>query len=305
MDPFSDIISLVRPHAAISKPITGSGDWGISYEAYGQPGFAMVLMGQCWLALDGGAPVLLRQGDFVLLPATPAFTLSSQPDADCKPMRPSDQPVHHGNLDGTPDVELLGGAFRIDEVNAQLLLELLPRLIHIRSADTHSLSRIMTLIAEECRQQRPGREIILPRLLEVLLVDCLRHGEIDVAPAGLFAGLRDLKLAVPLRAIHGDVRFNWTVARLAELAAMSRSSFSALFVERMGCGPIEYLSRWRMALARDALAQGDISLDRLADAIGYESASAFSTAFRRRVGCAPGAFARSRRAMSEAARVNP
>lgn len=61
----------------------------------------------------------------------------------------------------------------------------------------------------------------------------------------------------------------------------------------LGCAPIEYLARWRMALARDALMRGVKSLDDIADEIGYESASAFSTAFRRRTGVAPGSFARA------------
>src|SRR5690606_41726412 len=92
---------------------------------------------------------------------------------------------------------------------------------------------------------------------------------------------------------HAAVRANWTVAELAKIAGQSRSAFAARFGEVIGCGPIEYLGRWRMALAKDALIQGTKTLDRIADEIGYESASAFSTAFRKRLGCSPGRFARS------------
>lgn len=73
---------------------------------------------------------------------------------------------------------------------------------------------------------------------------------------------------------------------------MSRSAFAARFHEIVGCAPIEYLARWRIALAKDALLSGAKSLDRIADEIGYESASAFSTAFSKRLGCSPGRFAR-------------
>jgi AraC-like DNA-binding protein len=92
--------------------------------------------------------------------------------------------------------------------------------------------------------------------------------------------------------MHSDVRANWTVADLASIAGMSRSAFSARFAETIGCAPIEYLARWRMALAKDALASGVKTLDRIAAEVGYESASAFSTAFRKRLGCPPGQFAR-------------
>ncbi len=302
MDPFSDVIGLLRPHAALSKPITGRGRWGVRYDAYDQPGFGLVLDGRCWLALDGDEPVLLERGDFVLLPATPAFALLSHPGVACARVEPSDKPVRHGDPDGEPDVQMLGGAFRIEPVNAELLTGLLPRLIHVRATegDTTRLARLVHLLREECEADRPGREMILQRLLEVMLVECLRRPgiEADTLPTGLLAGLRDPALAGALRAMHQDVRAGWTVAELARLAGMSRSAFAARFTQALGCAPMEYLARWRMALAQDALGRGTQSLDRLADEIGYESASAFSTAFRRRVGISPGAFGRSRRDLS-------
>jgi len=299
MDPLSDIIALLRPSAVLSKSITGRGDWGVRYAAYGQPGFALVLAGHCWLALDGQEAVRLDRGDFVLLPATPAFAMSSRRGMACVPGEPSDRAIRHGEPDGAPDFEMLGGAFAIEPINGPLLLALLPDLIHIRAADgdTGRLTRIIDLLLSECAADRPGRDMILERLLEVMLVECLRRRGLgsDALPAGLLAGLRDPALAGALRAIHADVSAGWTVAALAQRAGMSRSAFAARFGETLGCAPIEYLARWRMALARDALSRGGTSLERLAERIGYESASAFSTAFRKRVGSAPGAFARARR----------
>lgn len=301
MDPFSDLITLLRPHTAHAKSITGRGKWGIRYRAYGKPGFAIVLDGQCWLALEGAAPVHLACGDFVLLPATPAFALYSDPDAPLVPLEPTAEALRHGEPDGEPDLRMLGGSFEIEPVNAPLLLALLPRLIHIRASegDTGRLSRLIALILEECAADAPGKEAIVARLLEVLMMECLRvSGEHAPLSSGLLPGLRDPALARALRALHGDVRASWTVAGLARLAGMSRSAFAARFSERLGCGPLEYLARWRMILARDALSRGGKPLERLAEEIGYESASAFSTAFRRRVGESPGAFARGQRAVA-------
>ena len=299
MDPLSDIIALLRPHAAFSKPITGRGKWGVRYSAYGRPGFALVLAGRCWLAVDSAEPVLLDHGDFVLLPSTPAFSLLSQPDAESVQTQPTYSAVRHGDPAGEPDFQMLGGTFEIEPVNAPLLLALLPEVIHVRSAEKNALrlARIIDLIMEECAINAPGRKMILERLLEVMMMECLRWGAIgeDDLLAGLLAGLRDPALAKVLYALHSKVQAAWTVAELAKLAGMSRSAFAARFTETLGCAPKEYLSRWRMTLAQDALSRGAKSLDRLAQEIGYESASAFSTAFRRRVGCSPGAFARSRR----------
>ena len=300
MDPLSDIIALLRPHAAFSKPIKGRGRWGVRYSAYGLPGFALVLAGRCWLAVDGAEPVPIDQGDFVLLPSTPAFSLLSQPDAESVLVEPSYEALRHGDPMGEPDFQMLGGTFEIEPVNAPLLLALLPKMIHVRSTEENALrlGRIIGLLMEECAADAPGREMILQRLLEVMMMECLRSdglGEDDL-PAGLLAGLRTPALARVLNALHSKVRAPWTVAELAKLAGMSRSAFAARFTETLGCAPMEYLSRWRMTLAQDALSRGDTSLERLAQEVGYESASAFSTAFRRRIGCSPGAFARSRRA---------
>jgi len=299
MDPFSDLIALLRPHAAVSKPIEGRGAWGVRYAAYSQPGYALMLEGRCWLAVEAAAPVLLEQGDFVLLPATPAFSMFSVPGVDCVLREPSDAAVRHGEQEGETDVRMLGGSFRIEPVNAPLLLPLLPAMAHIRAGEEKSgrLRRLVDLIAEECVAERPGRELILARLLEVMLVECLRRDEAgeEALPPGLLAGMREPALARALRAMHNNVRAGWTVAGLAGIAGMSRSAFAARFGAALGCAPMEYLARWRMALAQDALSRGGVPLDRLAEEIGYESASAFSTAFRRRIGCAPGAFARARR----------
>ncbi|MCV9960691.1 AraC family transcriptional regulator [Pararhizobium sp. BT-229] len=298
MDPFSDVITLLRPHAVFSKPITGKGEWGVRYSAYGAPGFAIVLAGRCWLAIEEDEPVLLERGDFVLLPSSPAFEMLSQPGARCVAGQPSDTDIRHGDPDGEPDFRMLGGSFQLNPVNAPLLVALLPRMIHVRAVDgnTGRLAGVIDLIMEECAAERPGREMILERLLEVMLMECLRWPGIEKStlPAGLLAGMQDAALARVLRAMHADIRGGWTVAELAKRAGMSRSAFAARFTAMIGCAPMEYLSRWRMTLAKDALSRGGKSLDRLAEEIGYESASAFSTAFRRRIGCSPGTFARSR-----------
>ena len=297
MDPLSDVIALLRPGAAMSKPISGRGRWGVRYAAHDAPGFTIILEGECWLSFDGNEPMRVRKGDFLLLPSTPSFTLSSHPGIACTLGNPMEAPVRHGEQEGDPDFVSLGGTFRIEQANAPLLLALLPSLIYIPASGGRSerLSRLIELIMDECGHDDPGKEMVLHRLLEVLLVEALRWRGIgaDDARAGLLNGMRDPLLARVLRTMHADVRANWTVAALAKIAGLSRSAFAARFGEVLGCGPIEYLARWRMALAKDSLLRGAKTLDRIADEIGYESASAFSTAFRKRLGISPGKFARA------------
>lgn len=296
MDPLSDIIALLRPNTAVSKPITGRGRWGVRYAAHNAPGFTIVLEGACWITIEGQLPLKLAKGDFLLLPSTPAFSLSSEPGVDCELREPVDAAVRHGEPEGDPDFASLGGTFRVEQPNSGLLLALLPDLIHIPASRGRAdrLSQIITLIMEECGQDDPGKTMVLQRLLEVLLVEALRWRSVNSDVAGLLGGLRDPALARVLGALHANVRDNWTVARLARIAGLSRSAFALRFAKSLGCGPIEYLARWRMALAKDALIQGSKSLDKIADEVGYDSASAFSTAFRKRLGCPPGKFARNK-----------
>ncbi len=295
MDPLSDIIALLRPSAAVSKPISGRGHWGVRYDAHDAPGFTMILAGAAWIAFEGKEPLRLAAGDFILLPTTPAFTLSSEPGVACIPAEPRTEAVRHGEQDGEADFVALGGSFVFERVNAPLLLALLPDLIHIPAATGRAtrFGRLIELLSQECRSDYPGKELIVQRMLEVLLVEALRWRDFDdAAIPGLLNGMRDPALARVLGAIHADVRAGWTVAELARIAGMSRSGFAARFNETLGCAPIEYLARWRMALAKDALMRGAKTLDRIADEVGYESASSFSTAFRKRLGCSPGRFAR-------------
>jgi AraC-like DNA-binding protein len=294
MDPLSDIITLLRPSAAIAKPISGRGQWGVRYRSYDAPGFTVVLTGEAWVTLDDREPFRIAEGDFLLLPTTPAFSLCSKPGARWIPAEPLAEAVRHGEQEGQPEFTALGGSFSIESVNAPLLLALLPDHIHISASAGRAtrFGRLIELLSEECVANYPGKELIIQRLLETLLVEALRWDIIgnNAASAGLLNGLRDPAIARVLRAIHKDVRARWTVANLAGIAGMSRSAFAARFHDVVGCAPIEYLARWRIAIAKDALLSGAKSLDRIADEIGYESASAFSTAFSKRLGCSPGRF---------------
>ncbi|HEV7642397.1 MAG TPA: AraC family transcriptional regulator [Pyrinomonadaceae bacterium] len=300
MDPLAAIITLLRPKAVLSKLISGAGSWGVRYEEFGHPSFALVLNGSCWLAVEGGSPAQLQTGDFVFLPRTPGFTLSSDLKTEPVLVSPGSYSEHvsivkHGDETAEPSVLLQGGYFAFDQVNAPMLLDQLPDLVHIRSSDAgiDSISQIIKLIDKEARGEGAGRDLILERLVEVMLLEALRSTDAEIQKAGLLAGLRDLAIAAALRTMHADVSHNWSVAELGRRAGMSRSSFADRFAKTVGSTPIDYLLQLRMALAKDMLRREKRSLSEVADFIGYQSTSAFSTAFRRNTGVSPGAFARN------------
>ena len=294
-DPLSQVIQLLRPRAVFSKGISGAGRWAVRYAEFGQPAFCAMIEGRCRLAVDGEAPVMLEEGDFVLLPATPAFTMSSLEPATPRLLDPRQvaaaPEVRYGRPDGPPDVRQFGGYFAFGSPDATLLVSLLPRMIHIRGIPR--LTQLVCLLGEEAGREDIGRTLILARLVEVLLIEALRAVPGEAAVPGLLRGLADPRVAAALRQMHGDAERSWTVAELAREAGMSRSAFFERFACTIGVRPMEYLLAWRMAVAKDLLRTGGIALDEVARRVGYGSASTFSTAFSRHVGLPPGRFMRS------------
>jgi AraC-like DNA-binding protein len=296
-DPLAAIISIFRPNTVFSKIICGAGDWSIQYERTENPSFCVMLDGSCTLRADGIGVLELREGDFLLLPRTPGFSLATNPGLSPTLVPPTHvAEVHHGAPAAPPTVRMLGGYFEVDPANASLVVRLLPPVVHVRRADpgAERLRRFVELIGEEAGSDQLGSDLILERLVQLLLVESLRlrPGSSPRQERGLLAGLMDPVLARPLREMHRDVARRWTVAELARTAHLSRAVFAERFARKVGMPPMEYLLEWRMAIAKDLLRRERPRLRRVAEAVGYRSASAFSTAFGRLAGCSPSEFAR-------------
>lgn len=219
-DPLAAIISLLRPQTVLSKIVSGAGQWSIRYARYEDPAFCLVLEGSCFLGADGVGELELQEGDFVLFPETPGFTLATDLNIRPTPVAPiHSREVRHGAKSGPVTMRMLGGYFHVDRANAQLLVRLLPSVVHVRreEAGAERLRRIVELIGEEVDTHRPGRDLILERLVQVLLVEALRHRPASTArqERGLLAGLSDPGLARSLRGINVNVARRWTVAELA------------------------------------------------------------------------------------------
>lgn len=294
-DPLAEVITLLSPRTVVSKPITAAGRWAVRYTEFGEPSFCTVLEGRCRLAVDGQPELTLEAGDFVLLPTIPGFVLSGFEAVRPRVIDPraAEGPgagVHHGSPDLPPDVRLLGGYFVFDSPDAALLVSILPGQIHLRGAAR--LGVLVRLLGDEAAQDRAGRDLVLTRLVELLLIEALRSTSGEGAPPGLLRGLADRRLAPAIREIHGSVAQALTVERLARTAALSRSAFFERFARTMGMPPMEYVVAWRMAKAKELLRRRELGLSEVARRVGYGSASAFSTAFSRAVGRPPGRFAR-------------
>jgi len=295
-DPLAEVVTLLQPQARHSKVASGAGPWRIRRAEFGQPFYCAILEGGCHLEVDGQAPVTLQAGDFVLIPAADSFTMTSlAPMAshapDTTPVQLLRGEFRLGTQDGPPDYRVLVGHCVFGSPDAALLVSLLPQLVHARGE--RWLATLVQMVGDESRAERPGRDVILAHLLEVLLIEALRSTAKMASPPGLLRGLADERLAVALRRMHESSTRPWTVAQLAHEAALSRSAFFARFSRALGVAPMAYLLAWRMALAKNLLRSREGGVADVAGRVGYGSASAFSVAFTRHVGLSPARYAQS------------
>ncbi|WP_205962546.1 AraC family transcriptional regulator [Paraburkholderia phosphatilytica] len=295
IDPLAEVVTLLQPSARFSKLVFGASPWRIRRTDTGQPFYCVILEGGCRIAIDGHEPLELLSGDFVLIPAAWGVAMSS---LDASPsvaetLAPTvlgNGEYRIGGMERTIDSRMIAGHCSFGSPDASLLVSLLPQLVHVRGEAR--LATLVRLVREESSEQRPARDVVLSRLLEVLLIEALRSTAETNAPAGLVRGLADSRLAVAIRGMHERPTHAWTVAALAKEAALSRSSFFERFSRAVGVAPMEYLLSWRMALAKDLLRRNQGRVAEIAQRVGYSSASTFSVAFTRHVGRPPTQYAR-------------
>jgi len=295
VDPLGEIVTLLQPSASFSKLVEYAGRWRIHRDVEGKPVFFAVLEGECRIISRGASPIILRKDDFVLSPSTNDQIIESI-DApphgiEMRPIEIGEGRFRVGPLDAPVNLRMQVGLCSFASPDAALLVSLLPGMIVARGEPR--LALLLQLVGDETRHFRPGRELVLERLLEVLLIEALRHGTDVTSIPSVARALTDERLVAVLRAMHAQPAHGWTVADLAAKAAMSRSAFFARFSRIVGLPPMEYLVAWRMALAKRLLRTRDVAIEQVAAQVGYGSASTFSTAFNRHVGMPPMRYARA------------
>lgn len=302
-DPVADAIALLRPRTVIGPNLRAGGEWALRFEPFPHVRIGGVVRGSCRLILDGHEPVLLREGDTFMLGNPPPYVLAGTLDADPRPAAPVWAGAENGfvriGAESEEDVYLCVGHIGFDDGNATLLTDLLPPLVTVHPADPHGtrLAQLIEHLAAEVTVAAAGGPLVQNHLAQILLVHMLRaHAARTDRPTGWLGALNEDGVGAALRAVHADVSHSWSLRELAEISHMSRSAFAQAFKKHVGIPPLEYLIQWRMSLARDALARDTVSISELAQATGYRSESAFSTAFRRVVGSSPAQFrSRARR----------
>ena len=300
MDPLSDVLSLLKPRSYMCGAFDVGGALAIQFGPHEGIKCYAVVSGDGWLTVEGVPdPVRIRAGDCFLLPRGRPFCLATDlttPPVDFRELLPAVR--RNGGIltvNGGGDCFIVGGHFVLSGDYPGMLLEMLPPIAHIRKeSDKATMRWSIERMMQELREPQPGSILIVQQLAQLMLVQALRLHLSEGLSGGvgwLFA-LADKQMCAAITAMHNDPAHRWTLEELAEVACMSRSSFALKFKETVGSSPMEYLTHWRMQLAGDRLENSADPVSVIAQSLGYESESAFSTAFKRVMGCSPRQYAR-------------
>jgi AraC-like DNA-binding protein len=254
-----------------------------------------VVSGQVWLQVEGvSEPVRLTTGDCFLLPRGWPFRLATDltaPPVDALSLLANARRSGGVRIvNGGGECVVIGGHFALTGEHAGMLLGALPPIVHIRKeSDKAAMRWSLERMRQELREGEPGGFLMAQHLAHLMLLQALRlHlAEGSEASVGWLFALSDKHIGAAITAVHDAPAHPWTLQTLAERAGMSRSTFALRFKERVGESPMEYLTRWRMLLAGDRLMNSSDPVSLIARSLGYESESAFSTAFKRVMGRSP------------------
>ncbi|MFT4627685.1 MAG: AraC-like DNA-binding protein [Myxococcota bacterium] len=299
-DVLSDVLSQLRVRGSLFSRAELSHPWGVHTTGTPTAMFHVVLEGAGWARTSDGQHHGFRAGDLILFPRGSAHELTAEvglPTAHIAKLPREDAPglpiVRHGG--GGRPTSLLCGTFELGLDGRDFLLGLLPDIVHVRGGSGHTaawLDATLALLAHEVKAARPGHELLVRRLAEVLFVQVLRAWvqQEGVEHGGWLGALSDPHIGRALGRVHGEPGGPWTARSLADAAGLSRSAFYTRFDRLVGQPPSQYLLRWRMCLARRALREGSAGMAQIAGEVGYASEAAFSRAFKREVGVAPSVF---------------
>jgi AraC-like DNA-binding protein len=298
-DRVSTVLQDLRLSAAHYCQCEVAEPWGIDLPRKDEAAVHFVLTGRGWLEPNGSEAVPLHAGDVVLLPRGEGHRLVSAPGGSARSLE-SLAPQQIGETTfrlktgGTgPKSRLVCCGITFEEPRIHPLLELMPPVLHVREARRDAMLRsLLRAMVDELTRQRVGSATVITRLADIVVTHIVRSW-IDShrrETRGWLAALQDPQIGRALAAFHKEPSRDWSVTSLARIASLSRSVFSQRFAESVGVPPARYVVRWRMHLAAAFLRTNQLTVEQVAERLGYSSESSFSRTFKRVVGSSPTDF---------------
>lgn len=303
MDALAGLLEGPRARGAFMIRACFDPPWCVRVEDRAPLTVMLMARGEAWVTSDEGEPLLLRAGGLAIARGPDPYTCGDDPatapqavilpGAQCS--YPDGRPLNGSmdlgvrtwgdRLDGSA-VMLIGTYLWQGEVSGRLL-DALPPLLSLPSELWQC--PLTPLIMEEIVRDEPGQEVVLDRLLDLLVIAALRawFARPEAEPPAWYVAMADPVVGRALRLLQDDPAHPWTVASLAAKTGVSRAALARRFRDLVGEPPMAYLTGWRLALAADRLRDSDDTLDAIARQVGYGTAFALSSAFKRVYGVSP------------------
>ncbi|MFC4565629.1 AraC family transcriptional regulator [Nocardiopsis mangrovi] len=294
MDVFDDLLRGVRGRGAVFGRSVLWPPWSLRFTDGAYLTLCVPMRGAGWIVPAVGPPHRIGIGEVAIVRGPEPFVFTDDPAA---PAGAAPRDVHCDAGPGPASREefagpmvLMAGAYDVRAEIPRRLLRVLPPVLVVPDDDDGSAFR--DYLEAQVSAALPGRQIVLDRLLDWLLVCTLRDwfDRPEAAPPAWYRALGDEVAGPALRAVHEDPAHPWTTASLAARAGVSRTTLAKRFTELVGEGPAAYLAEWRMALAADLLDRPDLTVAAVARRVGYADAFGFSAAFKRVQGVSPSAY---------------
>ncbi|MFJ5635790.1 AraC family transcriptional regulator [Streptomyces goshikiensis] len=308
MDTLTGLLEGPKARGAFLLKAVYNPPWAVRIEDRAPLSVATMVHGSSWVLPDGGEPVRISPGDVAVVRGPEPYTIGDAPDTPVQVTVDPEQRCTTGagedvsesmvlgvrtwgaEFQGAGSAVMLSGTYQAPSEIGRRLLSALPAVL-VRPAAAADAT-LIGLLASEISRDEPGQEIVLDRLLDLLLIGVLRTWLADPgsgAPAW-YRAQGDPVVGPALRMLHENPAHGWTVEELGVKAGVSRASLARRFTELVGEPPMAYLTGWRLALAADLLREPDATVATVARRVGYGSAFALSTAFKRVRGVSPQEF---------------
>ena len=304
---FTDLLRGIRLRSSVYFRPEFRSPWGVSIADHGTI-FHIVVSGRCWLQLKGAAePLRLSEGDFVVVTRGDPHIVCDVPESPvidffdlARRRAPHKDRMFSAGGDG-PVTRFVCGGMQFENGATDPLLAVLPNFLHVkgtREAVRSWLGLTVKHVLAELDSGGPGATEVVTRLADILFIQAVRsyfQENAEIAEFGWLAALRDPHIGRALALLHGHPDEPWTIGSLAHCLAVSRSAFADRFKELVGEPPLRYLTRLRINAAARRLRSSDDKLRAVAAAAGYESAAAFTRAFKRHMKMTPGQYRKPNR----------
>ncbi|MDY7099994.1 MAG: AraC family transcriptional regulator [Actinomycetota bacterium] len=302
MDALAGLLDGPRARQAFLLRAVLESPWCLRVEDEAPLCVVSVVEGRAWIMHEGAEPVALRPGDVAIVRGPEHYRMADSPTSPprvvihpgerCTTLSGEDVAERMqlgvrtwGDRDG--DTVMLIGTYLLDGAVGRRLLDVLPRVVLVTDAEWGS--PLLGLLGEEITRDQPGQEAVLDRLLDLLLIGALRvwFDRPEAGAPGWYVAQSDPVVGRALRLLQHNPAHPWTVASLASEVGLSRAALARRFAELVGEPPMSFLTEWRLTLAADLLRDPDATIGAVAQQVGYSSAFALSSAFKRVHGVSP------------------